>query len=67
MSSLGIFEIEMTIRGRKFSHPVTVVENINDKILGIEFMHAHKLNYDSSSKKKHLPTCKPMHYILLKK
>jgi hypothetical protein len=48
--SLGIFEIEMTIRGRQFSHPVTVVEDINDNILGIDFMHAHKLNYDSPSK-----------------
>ncbi len=50
MSSQGIFEIEMTILGRKFLHPVTVVEDINDNILGIDFMHTHKLNYDSTSK-----------------
>jgi hypothetical protein len=50
MTSLGIFEIEMTIRGRKFSHPAIVVEDINDNILGIDFMHAHKLNYDPTSK-----------------
>ncbi len=50
MRSLGIFEIEMTMRGRKFTHPVTVVEDINDNILGIDFMHTHKLNYDSTSK-----------------
>jgi hypothetical protein len=50
MSSLGIFEIEMTIRGCKFMHPVTVVEDLNDNILGIDFMHQHKMNYDSTSK-----------------
>jgi hypothetical protein len=50
MSSLGIYEIEMTIRGRKFTHPVTVVEDINNNISGIDFMHHYKLNYDSTSK-----------------
>jgi hypothetical protein len=50
MESLGIFEIEMTIRGRKFTHNVTIVEDLNDNILGIDFMHQHKLNYDSTSK-----------------
>ncbi len=48
MSSLGIFEIEMTIRGRKFTHPVTVVEDLNDNILRIDFMHQHKMNYELS-------------------
>ena len=28
MDSMGIYEIEMTIRGRKFLHPVTVVEDL---------------------------------------
>jgi hypothetical protein len=50
MDSMGIYEIEMTIRGRKFVHPVTVVEDLNDNILGIDFMHQHKLNYDAHSK-----------------
>jgi hypothetical protein len=50
MSCMGIYEIEMTIRGRNFLHPLTVVEDINDNILGINFMHQHKLNYDSTSK-----------------
>jgi hypothetical protein len=50
MDSMGIYEIEMTIRGRKFVHPVTIVEDLNDNILGIDFMHQHKLNYDSTSK-----------------
>jgi hypothetical protein len=55
MSSIGIFEIKMTIRGQKFTYPVTVVEDINDNILGIDFMHAHKLNYDSTSKQITFP------------
>jgi hypothetical protein len=50
MDSMGIYEIEMTIRGRKFLHPVTVVQELNDNILGINFMHQHKLNYDATSK-----------------
>jgi hypothetical protein len=50
IDSMGIYEIEMTIRGRKFVHPVTIVKDLNDNILGIDFMHQHKLNYDSTSK-----------------
>ena len=49
MNSLGVYEIPMTIRGRKFVHPVTVVEDINDNIIGIDFMHINKLNYDTNS------------------
>jgi hypothetical protein len=40
----------MTIRGRKFVHPVTVVEDIKDNIIGIDFMHLNKLNYDTHSR-----------------
>ncbi len=50
MESMGIYEIEMTMRGRKYLHPVTIVEDLNDNILGIDFMHQHKLNYDAHSK-----------------
>ena len=41
MNSLGVLELPMTIKGRKFLHPVTVVEDINDNIIGIDFMHAN--------------------------
>jgi len=44
MNSLGVFEIPMTIRGRKFVHPVTVDEDINDNIIGTDFMHINKMN-----------------------
>jgi hypothetical protein len=50
MSSMGIYEIKMTIIGRKFTHPVTVVEDINVNILGTDFMHQHRLNYNWTSK-----------------
>jgi hypothetical protein len=30
-------------------HPVTVVEDINDNSIGIDFMHANKMNYDTTS------------------
>ncbi len=45
---MDIIEIEMTIWGRKFTHPVAVVEDLNDNILGIDFMHQHKMNYATS-------------------
>jgi hypothetical protein len=41
MNSLGVFELPMTISGRSFLHPVTVVEDINDNIIVIDFMHAN--------------------------
>jgi len=50
MNSLGVYEIPMTIRGRKFVHPVTVVEDINDNIIGIDFMHQNKMNFDTHSR-----------------
>jgi hypothetical protein len=50
MTLLGVFEIPMTIRGRQFVHPVTVVENINNKIFRIDCMHLNKMNYDTHSR-----------------
>ena len=50
MDSMDIYVIEMTIRGRKFLYPETIVEQLNDNILGIDFMHQNKLNYDDTSK-----------------
>jgi hypothetical protein len=40
----------MTIRDSKFLHPVTVVQDINDNNLGIDFMHVDKMNYNATSK-----------------
>ncbi len=50
MNSLGVFKLPMTISGRKFLHPVTVVKDINDNIIGIDIMHVNQMNYDATSK-----------------
>ncbi len=50
LNSLGVFEIPMTIPGRNFLHPVAVMEDIKDNIIGIDFMHAIQMNYDTTSK-----------------
>jgi hypothetical protein len=48
MNSLGVFKLPMTIRGRKFLHPVTVVKDINDNIIGIDFLHVNQMNYNAT-------------------
>ena len=50
MSSYGVFEI-VFIKGKKFTHPVNVIEELNENIIGIDFIHAHKLTYDVISRK----------------
>ncbi len=50
MNSIEVFEVPMTIWVRKFVHPVTVVEDIKDNIIGIDFMHTNRMNYDAASK-----------------
>ncbi len=46
MNSLGIFEIDLQIKGKSFKHPVNVIDQLTDNIIGIDFMHKHKLHYD---------------------
>ena len=43
MSSYGVFEVDLFIKGKKFTHPVNVIEELNENIIGIDFIHAHKL------------------------
>ncbi len=43
MSSYGVFEVE---RGKRFTHPVNVIQELNENIIGIDFIHAHKLTYN---------------------
>ncbi len=50
MSSLGIFEVDLWIKGKKFTHPVNVINELNDNIIGIDFIHAHQLTYDVRSR-----------------
>jgi hypothetical protein len=44
MNSLGIFEIDLQIKGKSFKHSVNVIDQLTDNIIGIDFMHKHKLH-----------------------
>ncbi len=46
MSSLGIFELDLFIKRKKFTHPVNVIKELNDNIMYIEFTHKYQLTYD---------------------
>jgi hypothetical protein len=42
MNSLVVFQIPMTIKGCHFLHPVAVMEDIKDNIVGIDFINANE-------------------------
>jgi hypothetical protein len=46
MNSKGVYEVDLWIKGQKFTHPVNVITELNDNIIGIDFMHCNKLIYD---------------------
>jgi hypothetical protein len=46
MNSLGIFEIDLQIKGKTFKHNINVINQLKDNIIGINFMHKHKLHYN---------------------
>ncbi len=46
MNSIGVYEIDLYIKGQKFTHPVNVINEMNDNIIGIDFMHHNKLIYN---------------------
>jgi hypothetical protein len=46
ISSFGVFEVDLFIKGKKFTHPVNMIQELNENIIGIDFIHAHKLTYD---------------------
>jgi hypothetical protein len=45
MNSYGIYEIDLWVKGKKFTHPVNVIKELNDNVIGIDFIHKHKLMY----------------------
>jgi hypothetical protein len=45
-SSYGVFEVDLFIKGKRFTNPVNVIQELNENIIGINFIHAHKLTYD---------------------
>jgi hypothetical protein len=46
MNSLGIFEINLQIKGKAFKHEINVTDQLTENVIGINFMHHHKLHYD---------------------
>jgi hypothetical protein len=51
MSSCGVFEVDLFIKGKKFTHPVNVIQELNENIIRIDFIHTHKLTYDIISRR----------------
>jgi hypothetical protein len=39
MNSIGVYEMDLWIKERKFTHPVNVITEWNNNIIGIVFMH----------------------------
>jgi hypothetical protein len=35
LNSLGIYEIDLIIKGKKFTHPINVMDTLTDNIIGI--------------------------------
>jgi hypothetical protein len=52
LNSLGIYEIDLFIKGKKFTHPINVMDTLTDNIIRIDFMHKNKLHYNVQSKNK---------------
>jgi hypothetical protein len=50
MNSIGAYEVDLWIRGWKFTHPVNVITQLNDNIIGIDFMHHNQLIYDVNTR-----------------
>jgi len=46
LNSLGIYKIDLFIKGKKFTHNINVMDTLTDNIIGIDFMHKNKLHYD---------------------
>ena len=49
LTQYGTFMLQMTIRGKIYSHPVNL-DSLNNCIMGIAFMHKHKVSYDASKR-----------------
>ena len=50
MSSRGVFKVDLFIKSKKFTHPVNVIQELNENIIIIDIIHAHKLTYDVISR-----------------
>jgi len=43
--------VDLWIKGRKFTYPVNVINEIKENIIGIDFIQAHKLTYNVLSRR----------------
>ncbi len=50
LNSLGIYEIDLFIKGKKFTHTINIMDTLTNNIIGIDFMHKNKLHYDVQSR-----------------
>jgi hypothetical protein len=50
MNSVGSMSWTLWIKGRKFTHPVNVITELNDNIISINFMHRNKLIYNVNTR-----------------
>ncbi len=50
MNSIGVYEVDLWIKGQKFTHPVNMITELKDNIIGIHFMHCNKLIYDVNTR-----------------
>jgi hypothetical protein len=44
MSSYGVFEVDLFIKGKKITHPVSVIQELNENIIGIDFTHTYNVS-----------------------
>jgi len=50
MNSIGVYEMDLWIKGWKFTYPVNVINELNNNIIGIDFIHRNKLVYNMDTR-----------------
>jgi len=50
MNYIGVYEVDLWIKGRKFTHSVNVITELNDNIIGIDYMHRNNLIFDINTR-----------------
>jgi hypothetical protein len=52
MNSIGVCEVDLWIKRKKITHPVNVIIEVNNNIIG---MNLHKLTYDVHTRQVKFP------------
>jgi hypothetical protein len=50
MNSIGAYEVDLWNKGRTFMHPVNIINELSNNIIGTDFMHCNKLIYDVNTR-----------------